>query len=110
MRVSRCLFTISLFPLCLFAFAAAQNVSTWRVVWVGGQSNSVGTNSDTKEHPSWPLNPRIQAFSGWRRPPGSFVPAAYPVYNEANVGFSLTFANLLLQTLPPNEGVIIVNT
>jgi hypothetical protein len=70
----------------------------------------VGTNSDTVGHPSWPLTPRIQMFSWHGGPPGSFAAAQYPVYNEANVGFSLTFANLLLQTLPESEGVVLVNT
>ena len=42
--------------------------------------------------------------------PGSFAPAAIPIYNEYNVGFSLTFANLLLATLPASHGVVLVNT
>ena len=41
---------------------------------------------------------------------GTFATAAVPLYNERNVGWSLTFANLLFQTLPPNHGVVIVNT
>jgi len=41
---------------------------------------------------------------------GSFAPAAIPVYGESNVGFSLTFGNLLQQTLPAGHGVVLVNT
>ena len=94
---------------------AAVNVTTWRVVWVGGQSNSVGTNTQAAgSYPTWPLNDRIQMFCGPRGShgckPGTFAPAMTPVYGETNVGFSLTFANLLAQTLPANEGVVIVNT
>ena len=32
------------------------------------------------------------------------------MYNEDNVGFSLTYGNLLLQTLPEGHGVVLVNT
>jgi hypothetical protein len=92
--------------------AVASNV-TWHVVWVGGQSNSVGTNSQTTGYPVWPSTPMIQMFC-WKAEqgctPGTFAPAKYPVYNEANVGFSLTFANLLLQALPANDGVVLINT
>jgi hypothetical protein len=42
--------------------------------------------------------------------PGTFSPASVPLVNEANVGFSQTFANLLLQTLPAGHGVVLVNT
>ena len=41
---------------------------------------------------------------------GTFRPATVPLYNEVNVGFSQTFANLLLPTLPPDEGIILLNT
>ena len=109
---------------CAFAFAGppqvrsradahAPNVTTFHIVWVGGQSNSVGTNSQTGGYPTWPTTPLIQMFCwGGQRgcTKGSFAPAATPVYGESNVGFSLTFANLLLQTLPPGHGVIIINT
>ena len=100
---------------CVAVASSAVNVTTWRVVWVGGQSNSVGTNTQAAgTYPTWPLNERVQMFCGPRGPrgckPGSFVPAATPVYGESNVGFSLTFANLLAQTLPADEGVVIVNT
>jgi hypothetical protein len=93
--------------------AAASNISTWHVVWVGGQSNSVGTNSQTTGYPVWPLTPNIQMFC-WKSVQGceigSFSPAKYPVYNEANVGFSLTYANMLLQSLPSTDGVVLINT
>ena len=41
---------------------------------------------------------------------GSFSPAAVPLYGENNVAFSQTYANLLLQTLPADHGVVLVNT
>ena len=41
---------------------------------------------------------------------GSFDPAAVPVYGEYNVGFSQTYANVLLPTLPANSGIILINT
>lgn len=41
---------------------------------------------------------------------GTFSAAAVPVWGESNVGFTQTYANLLLQTLPANEGVVIINT
>jgi len=92
---------------------ASPNITNWHVVWVGGQSNSVGTNSQTTGYPVWPQTPAIQMYC-WRSvqgcTPGTFSPAKYPIYNEANVGFSLTFANLLLQTLPQSHGVILINT
>jgi hypothetical protein len=85
----------------------------WNIIWVGGQSNSVGTNSQTSGYPTWPLNPRIQMFC-WNAQhgctTGSFAQAAYPIYGESNVGFSLTFANLLMQSLPEDEGVLLLNT
>lgn len=94
------------------ARAAASNVTVWNVVWVGGQSNSVATNSQTSGYPTWPEDPRIQMYCGTgnRCTNNTFATAAVPIYNELNVGFSLTYANLLLETLPPNEGVILVNT
>lgn len=33
-----------------------------------------------------------------------------PLYGEHNVGFSQTFANLLLRTLPSDHGVVVLNT
>lgn len=90
-----------------------SNITTWHVVWVGGQSNSVGTNSQTTGYPVWPVTDSIQMFC-WKPVQGctvgSISPAKYPIYNEVNVGFSLTYANMLLQSLPANEGVVIVNT
>lgn len=92
----------------------ASNV-TWHVVWIGGQSNSVGTNSQTTGYPVWPTTDYIQMFC-WKAEqgctPGTFVPAQVPVYNEKNVGFSLTFANMLLQSFPTGNGhgVILINT
>lgn len=95
------------------AGAAPPNVSTWHVLWVGGQSNSVATNTATTGFPDYPADPRIQMFC-WRPMrgcvPGTFAPAVRPLYNEANVGWSLTFANLLLATLPATDGVVLVNT
>ena len=92
--------------------AAAANM-TWHVVWVGGQSNAVGTNSDTTAHPVWPTTDSIQMFC-WKAQhgcaTGSFAPAQVPVYGESNVGFSLTYANLLLQSLPADSGVVLINT
>lgn len=92
------------------------NVSVWHVVWVGGQSNSVGTNSQVAgTYPTWPTTPLIQNYC-WNNKRagvcanGTFVPAEVPLFNEANVGFSQTYANLLLQTLPIGHGIIIVNT
>jgi hypothetical protein len=41
---------------------------------------------------------------------GTFSTAKYPIYGETNVGFSLTFANMLQQSLPADEGVVLVNT
>ena len=70
----------------------------------------MGTNSDQTTHPTWPLDARVQNFL-WKGPrAGTFAPAQYPVFNEANVGFSLTYAHLLLATLPASEGVVLVNT
>lgn len=40
----------------------------------------------------------------------TFAPARVPLWGETNVGFSQTFANLLLATLPADAGVIILNT
>ena len=35
---------------------------TWHIVWTGGQSNSVGTNSQTSGFPTWPTNPLVQMY------------------------------------------------
>ena len=92
--------------------ALPANVSTWHVVWTGGQSNSVGTNSQRSGYPMWPTTNRIQMFcwSGRGCAQNSFAPAAVPLYGEHNVGFSQTFANLLLKTLPADHGVVTLNT
>ena len=85
----------------------------WHVVWVGGQSNSVGTNSQTTGYPTWPTTTRIQSFCWGAQhgcTKGTFLPAQVPLPGESNVGFSQTFANLLLQTLPDDHGVVLVNT
>ena len=82
--------------------ANRTNMTTWHVVWTGGQSNSVGTNSQHPgSYPAWPTTDRIQMFcwSGRGCTQNSFAPAAVPLYGESNVGFSQTFANLLLPTL-----------
>lgn len=77
-------------------------------MWTGGQSNSVGTNSQTSGYPTWPTTSRIQNFD-WGK--SSFRPAAVPLANEHNVGFSQTFANLLLLHLPGDDhGIVLVNT
>ena len=83
--------------------------TTWNVVWTGGQSNSVGTNSQTSGYPTWPLNNRIQNFD-WKSSAPSFDTATVPLVNELNVGFSQTFANLLLPTLPADQGIVLINT
>ena len=105
------------FALCASVSASPSlNVSVWHVVWVGGQSNSVGTNSQVAgTYPTWPTTPLIQNYC-WNNKRvaacanGTFIPAQVPLFNEANVGFSQTYANLLLQTLPIGHGIIIVNT
>ena len=93
--------------------AAAGNVTTWHVVWTGGQSNSVGTNTQLSGYPTWATTPLIQMFcwsAGHSCAGSAFGPAQVPLHNEKNVGFSLTYANLLLQTLPAGHGVVLVNT
>jgi len=107
---------VSMAALALLAAGAssssAANITTWHVVWTGGQSNSVGTNSQTSGYPTWASTDRIQMFcwSGHGCTEGTFAPAAVPLYGESNVGFSQTFANLLLQTLPADHGVVTLNT
>ena len=97
----------------ILATTTSVNITTWHIVWVGGQSNSIGTNSQTSGYPQWPLQSRIQMFC-WNAQhgckTGSFAPAQYPIYGESNVGFSLTFANLLMQSLPETNGVVLINT
>lgn len=104
------LFLMLAVPVCE---ATRSNITTWHAVWVGGQSNSVGTNSQKPgEYPAWEPNPRIQMFC-WGKgcaKNGTFAQASVPVFGENNVGFSLTYANLLLQSLPEDEGVVLVNT
>lgn len=93
--------------------AAGTNTTTvWHVVWTGGQSNSRGTNSQTHGYPAWPTSDRIQMFCGAGHgcTEGTFAPATVPLYGELNVGFSQTFANLLLRSLPSDHGVVTVNT
>jgi hypothetical protein len=92
---------------------AGSPTTTWHIVWTGGQSNSVGTNSQTTGYPVWPTTPRIQSYC-WNAAhgcaTGTFAPSAVPLPGESNVGFSQTYANLLLQTLPDDHGVVLVNT
>jgi hypothetical protein len=90
---------------------AQSNITLWNLIWVGGQSNSVGTNSQKPgQYPTWPTTPRIQSFC-WRGAcNGTFTPAQVPLFNEDNVGFSNTFANLLLQSLPEDQGIVLINT
>ena len=57
----------------------------WHVVWTGGQSNSVGTNSQTSGYPTWPTSARIQNYV---QSNSSFIPAVVPLQGEYNVGFS----------------------
>jgi len=114
-----------LIPLTAPSMSASQHeplVSVWHVVWTGGQSNSVGTNSQHDGYPVWPTSPRIQnyCFSGLLDSPPAegppdctarqFSPAEVPLFGESNVGFSHTFANLLLPTLPEDHGIVLVNT
>lgn len=56
-----------------------------------------------------PSNPLIQMWCP-SYSETKFVNARYPVCGENNVGFSLTFANLLLPTLPKGHGVVLLNT
>lgn len=107
---------------------APQNITTWHVVWTGGQSNSVGTNTQGY-HPSinYPTTRRIQMFCAADHPGmpgevkpgpckfGDFAPAGFPhmdstLWGEKGVGFSKTFANLLLESLPEDHGVVVLNT
>ena len=108
-------FRVAFLPLLAAAASlpAAAPTTTWHVIWTGGQSNSVGTNTQVSGYPTWPTTPLVQSFC-WKAShgctPGTFLPAQVPLVNEANVGFSQTFANLLLQTLPAGHGVVLVNT
>lgn len=104
----------------------ASAISTWHVVWTGGQSNSVGTNSQKSgQYPTWATTDRIMMFCalgfedydgtiiyprGTSCQSGAFTPAEVPLFNEVNVAFSQTYANLLLQTLPDTDGVVLLNT
>jgi len=81
--------------------------AVWHVIWTGGQSNSVGTNSQTSGYPTWPTSQKIQMFDAGS---GKFSPSKVPLAGESNVGFSQTFANLLLPTLPSDHGIVTVNT
>ena len=40
-------------------WARADPAAVWHVVWTGGQSNSVGTNSQTTGYPTWPTTTRM---------------------------------------------------
>lgn len=92
--------------------AASIPITTWNIVWVGGQSNSVGTNSQTSGYPTWPTTESIRmfCFNGRGCTKGAFDAAKVPIYGESNVGFSQTYANLLLPTLPEGHGIVLVNT
>ena len=96
------------------AGTAAPNITHWHVIWTGGQSNSIGSNSQTTgNYPTWATTPRLQSYChvGTRGcTGGSFTPSAVPLPGESNVGFSQTFGNLLLNTLPAQHGVVLVNT
>eukprot|EP01046_Picozoa_sp_COSAG06_P034243 COSAG06_NODE_3570_length_5173_cov_15.270792_6_plen_181_part_00 len=92
------------------ASGASGKITKWHLVWTGGQSNSVGTNSQKSGYPTWPTTERIQNFCSYGNCKGTFKPASVPLYNELNVGFSQTFANLLLPTLPADEGIVLLNT
>jgi lysophospholipase L1-like esterase len=85
---------------------------TWHVVVTAGQSNAVGTNSDTTGYQVWDTTQMIQMYC-WTVligcTPGTFAPAVVPLYGETNVGFAQTFANLLLPTLSPNHGIVLLN-
>jgi hypothetical protein len=106
-----------------------QNITTWHVVWTGGQSNAVGTNTQGYQPGgavNYPTTRRIQMFCAADHPGmpgivktgqckyGDFAPAGFPhgggLWGEKGVGFSKTFANLLLETLPEDHGVVVLNT
>jgi len=102
-----------------------HNITTWHIVWTGGQSNALGTNSQYEGFPRWNTTRRIQQFCATDHPGGygvkpggckygTFAPAGFPhgggLWGEQNVGFSKTFANLLLETLPADHGVVTLNT
>ena len=94
---------------CMGSVVRAQ--MTWNVVFVAGQSNSVVTNSQQAgQYPTWAITPNITSYCWKGGCNGTFAPAQVPIPNEANVGFSQTYANLLLSTLPVDNGVVIVNT
>tara|TARA_B110001452_G_scaffold131753_1_gene109451 strand:- start:3776 stop:4714 length:939 start_codon:yes stop_codon:yes gene_type:complete len=102
--------SIALLPL---SAPVTPEVSVWHVILTFGQSNSVGTNSQQGGYPVWPTTPRIQnyCFSGLLECTArEFSPAKVPLYGETNVGFSQTFANLLLPTLPEDHGIVLLNT
>lgn len=98
--------------------------TTWHLVWTGGQSNSIGTNSQTTGYPTWPTTPLIQMYcwNGQRGcTKGTFSPAAVPLYGESNVGFSQTCVGgagcqvgpqALLEGIPPllNEAPLCART
>ena len=94
------------------AVPMTPQISVWHVILTFGQSNSVGTNSQQGGYPVWPTTPRIQSycFSGLLECTArEFSPAKVPLFGETNVGFSQTFANLLLPTLPEDHGIVLLN-
>ena len=70
----------------------------------------MGTNSQKSGYPVWATTDYIQSFCSYGNCMGKFVSAKVPLYNENNVGFSQTFANLLLPTLPKGHGIVLLNT
>ena len=79
-----CLQTLLVCALATTVFSE-DRPKIWHVVWTGGQSNSVGTNSQTSGYPTWPTSARIQNYV---QSNSSFIPAVVPLQGEYNVGFS----------------------
>ena len=107
------MFSLTAVAVLIGAFMVSAENINWHVVWTGGQSNSVGTNTQKAgTYPVWPTTDRIQMFCafGGHCTTGTFAPAQVPLYNEVNVAFSQTFANYLLQQLPPTDGIVLLNT
>ena len=103
--------SIALLPL---SAPGTPQIKVWNLVLTFGQSNSVGTNSQQDGYPKWPTTPRIQNYcysDGLLECTArAFSPAKVPLFGETNVGFSQTFANLLLPTLPEDHGIVLLNT
>lgn len=84
----------------------------YKVQIIQGQSNARGTNSLNSGFENYPINSRIQEFCGIASGCvlGTYRSAQFKAFNDYNVGISLAYANALLPTLAPNEGIILLNT